>query len=391
MLNLTTVAGLSFMTSNMMVPIVLGHNLQHREATVLISALSAYPIAQVLFLPFLGALADKIGKKKIMLCCTLINAILYVAHYFAIVYGAYKIFIILRFLCGATDANIALSRASLAEVAPKGLQARCIGFMNSAKHIGYAIGPMIILLMVSFYGVQHAHVFLLISLFYSLAFFCLLYFFQEKITQQRIASTNKLLPSLAALFQTKAKIKTIVTYICGNMPADMLYLSLPLIYTLLYKFELNQVIFGLMLYAIANFISNIFFVPIIAKWYSSIFIIRFMTVLLCLLLVLAMLLSITSLYIVFIGSGLISAVISAHAALIVNDKFRQDLGKIIAILSSTRMLISSVIFVFSAYLVDKGLNPMIFVILLSVAYLVFTLNTDGINSTTKMGTSKAVL
>jgi MFS family permease len=100
----------------------------------------AYALAGALAAPFMGALADRFGRKPLVLASLGVNVVAFCGYLFAPSAAA---FILLRGLAGAFTAGLIPAVTGLAaELAPNGRQAQWIGFMNAGASIGWIAGPL---------------------------------------------------------------------------------------------------------------------------------------------------------------------------------------------------------------------------------------------------------
>ena len=100
----------------------------------------AYALASTLAAPFMGALADRLGRKPLVL--------LSLAAYFAAFCGyllaqSAATIILIRGLAGALTAGLIPAVTALAaDVAPKDRQAQWMGFINGGASFGWIAGPI---------------------------------------------------------------------------------------------------------------------------------------------------------------------------------------------------------------------------------------------------------
>jgi len=104
---------------------------------------ASYPCAQFLVSPFFGDLADKLGRKKILVISTLLTALSFALTGIAIEIGSLMILFVSRFLAGIFSSNRSVAQAAIADlstVKTKGKNLSRLGFFIS---VGFAIGPYI--------------------------------------------------------------------------------------------------------------------------------------------------------------------------------------------------------------------------------------------------------
>jgi len=102
--------------------------------------LAAYTFGQFLFTPILGSLSDKLGRRPILIIGLISNTI------FLFAFGLSESLwfaLLVRFLAGVGNANIAVSRAYIGDIsAPEQLAGR-MGLIGAAFGLGFMIGPFI--------------------------------------------------------------------------------------------------------------------------------------------------------------------------------------------------------------------------------------------------------
>ncbi len=102
--------------------------------------LAAYTFGQFLFTPILGTLSDKIGRRPILLGGLMSNTVFLLAFGFS---GSLWFALIVRFLAGIGNANIAVSRAYIGDVSQPEQLAGRMGMIGAAFGLGFMIGPFI--------------------------------------------------------------------------------------------------------------------------------------------------------------------------------------------------------------------------------------------------------
>ena len=102
--------------------------------------LAAYTFGQFLFTPILGSLSDRIGRRPVIMFGLLSNTIFFIA--FGLAQGLWFALIV-RFLAGAGNGNIAVARAYIGDVSTdEQLKAR-MGVIGAAFGLGFMVGPFI--------------------------------------------------------------------------------------------------------------------------------------------------------------------------------------------------------------------------------------------------------
>jgi len=104
---------------------------------------SSYSLAQFLFSPFFGDLADKLGRKKVLVISTLLTAVSLALSGMAVQMASLTLLLISRLLSGVFSSNRSIAQAAIADlstVKTKGKNISRLGFFMS---IGFTIGPYI--------------------------------------------------------------------------------------------------------------------------------------------------------------------------------------------------------------------------------------------------------
>ena len=102
--------------------------------------LAAYTFGQFLFTPILGSLSDRIGRRPVIMFGLISNTIFFIAFGLS---GSLWFALIVRFLAGAGNGNIAVARAYIGDVSsPAQLKGR-MGMIGAAFGLGFMIGPFL--------------------------------------------------------------------------------------------------------------------------------------------------------------------------------------------------------------------------------------------------------
>ena len=102
--------------------------------------LAAYTFGQFLFTPILGSLSDRMGRRPIIMFGLISNTIFFIAFGLS---GSLWFALIVRFLAGAGNGNIAVARAYIGDIStPAQLKGR-MGMIGAAFGLGFMVGPFL--------------------------------------------------------------------------------------------------------------------------------------------------------------------------------------------------------------------------------------------------------
>jgi DHA1 family multidrug resistance protein-like MFS transporter len=142
-----TILGLSIcmalhMTSFVMILPLFARRFDELGAGVAALGMSAmaYALTSTVAAPFMGALADRFGRRPLVLASLGINVVAFSGYLFAPSAAA---FVLLRGFAGAFTAGLIPAVTGLAaDIAPQDRRAQWIGFMNAGASIGWVAGPI---------------------------------------------------------------------------------------------------------------------------------------------------------------------------------------------------------------------------------------------------------
>lgn len=113
-------------------------------AYILLGWLSAvYPLAQFIGAPILGQLADKYGRKRILLLSITGTAIGYVLFAIGLATKNIPLLFASRIIDGLSGGNISVAQAAIADVSTKETRAKNFGLVGMAFGLGFILGPYI--------------------------------------------------------------------------------------------------------------------------------------------------------------------------------------------------------------------------------------------------------
>lgn len=102
--------------------------------------LTAYSLAQFLFLPMLGRLSDRYGRRPVILWSLLIEA---GSLALTALSGTFLILLVARFVGGMGAANLGTAQAVVSDTTTPAERAKGMGFIGAAIGLGFVIGPAI--------------------------------------------------------------------------------------------------------------------------------------------------------------------------------------------------------------------------------------------------------
>jgi DHA1 family tetracycline resistance protein-like MFS transporter len=113
--------------------------------------ISAFCAGQFLGSPFLGALSDRLGRKKVLLFAIALGALSYLLSAGAVMIHSIFFLLLGRFLAGVSAGNYAVVQSVVADSISEEERAKNFGLINMAWGLGFIIGP--------FVGVKLTHLF----------------------------------------------------------------------------------------------------------------------------------------------------------------------------------------------------------------------------------------
>ncbi|MDP2750981.1 MAG: MFS transporter [Nanoarchaeota archaeon] len=105
--------------------------------------MGVYPMAQFFGAPILGAISDRVGRKKILLLSLVGTVIGYALSAIGIMQGSITIIIIGRIIDGFTGGNISIAMSAIADVSDEKEKAKNFGIIGTAFGLGLILGPFI--------------------------------------------------------------------------------------------------------------------------------------------------------------------------------------------------------------------------------------------------------
>lgn len=104
---------------------------------------AAYPIAQFFGAPILGTLADKNGRKKLLLISLLGTLLGYIIFAIGIIEKNIYLLFLGRIIDGFTGGNISIAQSAMADISDEKTKSRNFGLIGMAFGLGFIIGPYV--------------------------------------------------------------------------------------------------------------------------------------------------------------------------------------------------------------------------------------------------------
>ena len=105
--------------------------------------LAAFPLAQLVGVPVMGALSDRFGRKPLLLISQATTCLSFVMLGLA---TSLEMVILSRLIDGLFGANLATAQAALSDITDAGSRTRGLGIIGAAFGLGFIFGPVIALL-----------------------------------------------------------------------------------------------------------------------------------------------------------------------------------------------------------------------------------------------------
>ncbi|GAB4513282.1 MAG: tetracycline resistance MFS efflux pump [Anaerolineae bacterium] len=107
---------------------------------------AAFPLAQLIGVPMMGALSDRFGRKPLLLISQITTFISFIMLGFA---NSLLMIILSRVVDGLFGANIATAQAALTDLTTEKTRAQGLGLIGAAFGLGFILGPLISLITLS--------------------------------------------------------------------------------------------------------------------------------------------------------------------------------------------------------------------------------------------------
>ncbi|MGB7338694.1 MAG: MFS transporter [Phototrophicaceae bacterium] len=101
---------------------------------------AAFPLAQLVGVPMMGALSDRFGRKPLLLISQITTCISFIMLGFA---NSLTLVILSRVVDGLFGANIATAQAALSDITDESNRAQGLGLTGAAFGLGFILGPIL--------------------------------------------------------------------------------------------------------------------------------------------------------------------------------------------------------------------------------------------------------
>jgi MFS transporter, DHA1 family, tetracycline resistance protein len=115
----------------------------HYRTIIYALLVASFPLAQFFGAPYLGALADKIGRKKVLIYSLIGTLIGYILFVIGIKYNLVWLLFVSRIIDGFSGGNIAIAFSSIADISTPETKTKNFGLIGAAFGLGFIIGPYI--------------------------------------------------------------------------------------------------------------------------------------------------------------------------------------------------------------------------------------------------------
>ena len=110
---------------------------------ILGTVLAIYPIGQFFGAPVLGALSDRFGRKPILVISLIITTLCFGGLGYAISINDLGLFMIIAFIMGLAEANIATAQSAVADVSTEENRTKMFAYINMSASGAFIIGPLL--------------------------------------------------------------------------------------------------------------------------------------------------------------------------------------------------------------------------------------------------------
>lgn len=105
--------------------------------------LTLYPLGQFFGSPILGALSDRYGRKRLLLCSLLLSGCFYIGIALSLTFNLLPLLLITLFLAGLSEGNIALAQSSISDSVSGEERRSAFGLVYAVACLAYVAGPLV--------------------------------------------------------------------------------------------------------------------------------------------------------------------------------------------------------------------------------------------------------
>ena len=198
-------------------------------STLFTLLIAIYPLGIFIGSSFIGALSDRLGRKKVLAQTLIVCFIGYLVSAYALYINDYLLLLVSRFFTGITEGNVAIARAIALDIGEGkegevGIsKVRAVSFINSAVFLGWLLGPLV--------GGVLAN----IEPYYAMIAAAVGALFCYYLTTQWLQETAQVTPSNMSLWQTAIKDNSLqlvrepwiarlfIMYLCYTLAINLFY------------------------------------------------------------------------------------------------------------------------------------------------------------------------
>lgn len=198
-------------------------------STLFTILIAIYPLGIFLGSSFIGALSDRLGRKKILGQTLWVCFVGYLVSAYALYINDYLLLLLSRFFTGITEGNVAIARAIALDIGEGkegevGIsKVRAVSFINSAVFLGWLLGPLV--------GGVLAN----IEPYYAMIAAAVGALFCYYLTVKWLQETTEIKPSKLSIWQTAIKDNSLqlirdpwiarlfVMYLCYTLAINLFY------------------------------------------------------------------------------------------------------------------------------------------------------------------------
>ncbi len=191
---------------------------------------AAFPLAQLMGVPMMGALSDRFGRKPMLLISQATTCISFVILAMA---GSLEMIILSRVLDGIFGANISTAQAALSDITDKTNRTRGLGITGAAFGLGFIFGPLIAI--ITFELTNSLAIPALTAAIYSFVSLLITWrMFDETLPPEKRGQTNRVLisPLIIGRYLAKPQVRLLLILMFSQQVIFFGYESLLGLFTL---------------------------------------------------------------------------------------------------------------------------------------------------------------